>query len=69
MPAIQAGQARGLDSVETFDTVSSMQHSGIFVGLGGWVYILIGPAEALQGSRRGKARLRLQPKQGPASTA
>jgi len=74
--------ALGLDAVEIFDTVSSIQHSGIFVGvavlsivlaavlppaqigLAGWVYFLIGPAAALQGSRRGERRRKMHPKQG-----
>jgi uncharacterized membrane protein len=74
--------ALGLDAVEIFDTVSSIQHAGIFVGvavlsivlaavlpqplvgLAGWVYFLIGPAAAFQGSRRGRRRRRLESKAG-----
>src|SRR6185295_9068019 len=74
--------ALGLDAVEIFDTVSSIQHAGIFVGvavlsivltsvlpqalvgLAGWAYFLIGPAAALQGSRRGQRRRRLESKAG-----
>jgi len=34
------------------------------VGLAGWVYFLIGPAAAFQGSRRGRRRRRLESKAG-----